>query len=359
MERRAEQRGVRGSFDLVSSPNLRPATRNPRPMGKFLPFSALLLILLASTVSMSGSAQFLPFVETLPEGKIDWDNGFFYGTGQGYPHLNGGSRARALKVAQAKALSAILQVASGLRVDDRRTLGELEKEKAVIQIRALVRYEPFREEYVEDSRNSFYRVTYKAPMKGVMGLTRQIIPHLRSRPPAGATPDPGGTVSMPEEETWLVLDGRGLGRGALQPALFPVIVNDKGEILSDINTVEEHALVQQGMARYVVTDKSREEIMAGLHAKGPEGLARLFGPSSAMAQEKSERKRQARYIVKDVTQVQGLRRTNLVISEADAKDLKEEDGSSQILRKCRVIVVVSSSAGGIEGTLPVHLARQR
>jgi hypothetical protein len=68
------------------------------------------------------------------------------------------------------------------------------------------------------------------------------------------------------------------------------------------------------------------------------------------------RKKRERYIVTDVTAIQGLARTNLVVSAQDAMNLKAEDVSSKILQKCRVLVIVSSPIGGIEGTLPTQLA---
>ena len=52
-------------------------------------------------------------------------------------------------------------------------------------------------------------------------------------------------------------------------------------------------------------------------------------------------------------------RANLVISESDARNIREEDASSQILKKCRVIVIVSSSIGGIEGRFLPHIALGR
>lgn len=310
---------------------------------------------------MAANAEFFPFVETFPSGRADWDNGYFYGTGLGYPHLNEGSKAKALKVAQANALSAILQVASGLRVDDRRTLGDLEREKVIIQIRGLIQYEPREQEFVQEGKEPFYRVTYRAPMKGVKGLTQQLLTHLRPQPTAGG--DTGiGEQSSSEDETspWLILDARGLSRQSrARPALFPKIVTEKGETVSDFTTVEERALVEKGMARYVVSDRSREDLMSMIRQERAASLVRLLSPPRAFAQEKGERKRQAKFIVKDVTQAQGLAKTNLVVSDADAKEIREEDASSQILKKCRVIVVVSSSLGGIEGRLLDPLALSR
>jgi len=145
----------------------------------------------------------------------------------------------------------------------------------------------------------------------------------------------------------------------VSPALFPKIMTEKGETLSDVSTVEAEAASERGMARYVVSDRKPQEFTAVPGLKKHPVLVRLFSTPPAWAQEKQERKRQTKYIVKDVTQVQGLAKTNLVISDADAKELKDEDSSSQILKRCRVIVVVSSALGGIEGKLFEQLALSR
>ncbi len=53
----------------------------------------------------------------------------------------------------------------------------------------------------------------------------------------------------------------------------------------------------------------------------------------------------------DAVQAEGLKKTNLVISQSDADQLKKEDISSQVLRECRVIVIVNSPIGGVEGNI--------
>jgi hypothetical protein len=334
------------------------ATRNPRRTRRRSLLLVFFLLALGGAFSFASTAKFQPFIERFPGGKVDWDQGYFYGTGVGYPHLNQGSKAKALKVAEAGALSAILQVAAGLRLDDRRTLANFQKEKAGIRLQALIRHEDVEKEFVQEGKMPFYRVSFRAPMKGIQGLTRGLLPYVRS----GILPERIGVKPEQEEEAdegapWLVLDARGLApASSVQPALFPKIVTEQGETLLDLNLADEGALVQRGMARYVVSDKSREEILAGVEQEGRAALTALLGLRLALAQEQRERKRQGKLIVKDVTQVQGLQKTNLVISEADARDIREEDASSRILKKCRVIVVVSSSVGGIEGWLPGRLA---
>lgn len=322
---------------------------------------ALILFFLLLSSSQARNEKFSPFIEPFPNGKIDWDRGYFYGVGIGYPYLNKDSKARALKVAQAGALSAILQVASRLRVDDQNTLADLEKKKVIIQIRGLVYYEPYERKFIKEGDHPFYRVTYRAPIKGVKGLTKKLLPHLRSRP--APVPDfPGHEVIEDKDELspWLILDARGLEQQVTaKPALFPKIVTEGGETVYDLDTVEEGALVKRGMARYVVSDKSHEELGFMPGKRYCLGLIDLFSPQIARAEEKRKRKKRGKYIIKNVKQAQGLMKTNLVISESDAIDIRKEDASSQILKKCRVVVIVSSSLGGIEGRLLDYFALSR
>ena len=321
------------------------------PKRKINPFFLLLLVsvIFSPGSSPAGSKLFSPFVESFPNGKIDWDNGYFYGTGIGYPHLNKGSKARALKVAQAGALSAILQVASRLRVDDRQTLRDLAGENAVIRIKGLVRYEPHERIYIKKGEKPYYRVTYRAPMKGVKGLTKQLLNTLKSTSSSWKEfPEKGDMEDRDESLPWLVLDARGLERlSPVNPALFPKIITESGETVYDLTGVDEGALIGRGMARYVVSGKGRDELLS---AGGRTfRLTDLFSPAAVFAEEKHRRKRRRKYIVTNVKQVEGLRKTNLVISEGDARTLRKADASSKILRQCRVIVIVSSPLGGIEG----------
>jgi len=320
-------------------------------------FTLLFLILLCVFV-WAEDGVFSPFIETFPKGKIDWDSGFFYGTGIGYPHMNAGSKARALRVAQAGALSAILQVASRLRVDDQHTLSDLEEKKVIIQIKGLIYYEPHEREFIKESNHPFYRVTYRAPIKGVKGLTKKLLTQLRSRPLSIQDfPNENVIDSADGSLPWLILDARGLQQqSAVQPALFPKIVTEEGETIYDLNKVEAASLVKNGLVKYVVSDKSHEEIGSLSGKRSFVSFLDFLSPPLAQAEEIHKRKRRGKYIIKNVSQSQGFMKTNLVISESDARDIRKEDASTQILKKCRVVVIVSSSIGGIEGSLLNHLA---
>jgi hypothetical protein len=303
---------------------------------------------------------FKPFIESRPNGKVDWDNGYFYGVGQGSLKLNGNSQTQALKVAQAGALSSILQVAAQIRVDDHRTLLDLEQQKIIIRIQGLIEYEPFDQQTVKKGGDSFMQVTYRAPLRGVKGLTRQLLTYFReSVTPLQETPVSQSQAEADASLPWLVLDARGLTPDrSPQPALFPKIVTEEGETVSDLNTVDDRALMEQGMMHYVVSNKKPEEISLNRPGHLLAVFKKFIGLATAWAQAQNLPQKRGRYIVRNVQQTQGRGRTTLVISAADAKALKSESETQQALQKCRVIVVVSSSVGGTEGFLPEWLAQR-
>lgn len=310
------------------------------------------------THSTAAEIPFVPYVEPHPDGRIDWDDGMVYGVGKGYVHLNQDSRERALRAARALALQSILKVAAGVRLDDKDTLESLGASGRVeIRLSALVRHEEYETVWLDDDvRGPYARVTYKAPLKGVEGLTKVLLTRLRETPaewdrfPVKA-PFPPAPPSA--DVPWLVIDARGLPVDqGVNPALFPRIRSVAGDTVYDLGSVREAALVERGMAGYVNLDRAYDELLAF----GPRRLSRLrslFEPGAARAQDRPSRARRGQFIITNASQAEGLNRTNLVISEKDARKIKEEDAASDILKECRVIVVVSDAIGGIEGELMV------
>jgi hypothetical protein len=162
-----------------------------------------------------------------------------------------------------------------------------------------------------------------------------------------------------DDKPWLVLDARNLGMGQkVEPALFPKIKSASGETIYELKEVDKAALANRGMMKYVVSDESREELRsdAGSIERILARAGILFPVQEAFAAQKTKRRKRNKLIVKKVEKLQGLAKTNLVISENDARHLKAEDRASQILKKCRVIIIVSSSIAGIEGKIKHFLA---
>jgi hypothetical protein len=277
-----------------------------------------------------------------------------YGVGKGYLHLNKGSRTHALKAARALALQSILKVAAGVRLDDRDTLETLGASGRVeLRLSALVRYEEHETVEAKEGDKALIRVTYKAPLRGVEGLTKRLITELRKAPSAWDRFPAKGTVEKSEPmegQPWLVVDARSLPRDAtVKPALFPQIRTQDGETIYDLDRVREASLVDRGMARYVILDPAHD----GLLSCGPFFLHRLralVSPTAAWAGE-TKKKRRTGFVLTNAKATQGLKKTNLIISKQDARRIQQEDASNNILKDCRVIVVVSSTLGGVEGRL--------
>ncbi len=324
-------------------------------------WKALLIIccILLSMVSIGiAGKQFSPFIQSFQNGWIDWDQGVIYGMGRGYIDKNRGSRVYAMRAARTIALGSIVKVAAGMNLDDRNVLGNLGKERVAINIKALVHPEFHKREFVENDPRPYYEVTLKTPVSGVNGLTSKLIDVFKS--------NPGVWKAMPklaahselkdEDDPWLVLDARGLGQeNEVQPALFPKITDESGDTVYGIDMVDENAMVQRGMAKYVVSSESQEHLRSENESLKYilAQIQDLLSVQEAYAGQK--RKKRRRLIVKDVYQASGITKTNLVISGSDAHELKEEDASSQILKKCRVVVIVNSPIGGVEGKISDYI----
>ncbi len=350
-----------------------------------LPAALLLSVRLLSPIPCSAeepdTPTFSPYVETWPDGRIDWDRGEIYGIGRGYLHLNGNSKGRALRAAQVLATAAILKIASGIRLDDRTTLQKLGRGRQVIDLRALIRYEEAGTRKTSDDRGEYFEVTRRAGLKGVEGLTAKLLDRFGAEPDLWngfpkpePKPEPRNQTGDAESDLWLIIDARKItAESGIRPALFPEILTPDGERVYGLEDVDRSALVRRGMARYVISDAPADQwgSAAKPEKKGPEkeGVEKMVDrllslwESEAFAQEKdgandgapedekNRRPRRRRYIVKDATAAQGLSKTNLVISENDAKAVRAADANSSILKKCRVIVVANSPLGGIEGHL--------
>jgi hypothetical protein len=313
-----------------------------------------ILLTLATPSLGDDDGPFQPFIEKYPEGWIDWDAGIIYGVGKGYLHLNGNSSNRAQRAAQVLALQAILKMAAGIRLDDRQTLEKLGDGKVVIYLKGFIRFTEHQSTFKDQAPHPYHEITLRAPLTGIDGLTSKLLRHLESKPETWQD-FPVRTVRPKDEsddQTWLVLDARPTAASAhVQPALFPKITTPSGNVIYELKNVDEEAVVARGMARYVLSEQTADKLQTS--GTGWDALLgqvdALLSLREAHAEDKPKRQKRRRYIVKQVQEAQGLMRTNLVISENDARQLEEEDASSQILKKCRVIVIAASPIGGIEG----------
>lgn len=315
----------------------------------------ILTILLLSTqpVFAQNNTLFTPHIERYSQGWIDWDKGLIYGTGRAYITSNRGSRIKAMTAAQLVAAANIVKLASGIQLDDRRTLKKLGNGTFILKLKAFLRYREHQRNFVKNVQQPYAEVTLVTPMHGVEGLTAHLLRELKKQPlqwQKHPLPDPVARHANPDDP-WLVIDTRQLPRtAAVQPSLFPKVSSASGQTIYDLNRVYKSAQTKRGLARYVHSNASVEQIMLAFdpaeQTRWPAWVQWLNPVKTAWARPRSRR---PRYIVTSAQQVRGMARTNLVISSSDVMRLRQEDAASQILKDCRVIIITSAPIGGIEG----------
>lgn len=321
-----------------------------------------LLLLLAQTLPSTAAEIPLddarPYEEKYDEGWIDWRDGMIYGVGRASLEKNGGSKLKAMRAAKAIARGNIVKLAGKIQLDDNHSIDSWGGKQIATVLKAVIHDSEISGELHARNSEPYYQATRAAPIKGVSGLTRELLPHLKSANYLGLPAESStATIAEDEDTDWLVLDARGLqGMDRIKPALFPKILSSGGAIIHQVSGVNPSALFKHGMVEYLVADPLNTSSVSDDPAGKIEldWLLTLMGVSPAEAEERRRRRREE-FIVTKVEASQGLAKTNLVVSDQDARKLKETDASSGILKNCRVVVMVSGSVGGIEGKLrPQH-----
>jgi len=352
--------------------------RSGRRPARLVALIALCLLCLPAISASVDEGRFAAYIEQHANGWIDWQHGLIYGVGRGYLNKNGNNRPLSQGVGGVLASGNIVKLAAGLHLDDVHTLESLGRGKVTINLKAFIRDKQFKSTYVENGDDPYFEIVKVADMKGITGLTAKLLDHFNKEQDWQDLPvrnlEPRADLGD-EGEPWLLIDARRLGNNARpQPALFPKIKSESGAEVYDVKQVEEAALINRGMMSYVTTTATTEELRsdsrlvdrllasAGLLVGVGEAQAKtelrslgipvVAAPAAAPEAPRPERQKRGRYIVKNAKDVQGLAKTNLILSAEDAMELQAEDANSQILKKCRVVVVVSSPIGGIEGALP-------
>ncbi len=273
--------------------------------GRLWPWG-LVVLSLCGVVGLVGSGEAQWFstdsrvLEPLPHGHVNWTDGVILGrdsaTGTLRPKAGAATSQAATQLARQRVHMALMQV----RLDARQTLGErlgqggdTPQSLAALATRAEV-------------------VAMRYGASGEVEATVQVA----MAGPLTALVLPPGTGIRPENEprseavhSGIVIDARGL---AIQPALFPRLVDAGGQLLYAPEVVETEAAVQQGYVAY----------------------AKAFDQPPAQARIGE------RPLVLRALRVVDAARVDLVLSEGDAARLREYAATRRLLQQCRVLIVM-------------------
>lgn len=335
------------------------------------------------------------FVQKYPQGEINWGTGVVLAYGKGVISAadTANSEEGAARAAEVDAKGHLLEIINDIPVDDRMKTGD--DKRMSFALEGFVQGA----EVVTRSRvGTTVNVTVQAPLRGLKGLTMTILgyytpevappppepeqpqtppkpekpkhpakppkpePAQPGQPKAEATPEatpgttpPAGAETKPQikepasqtsEYTGVVIDARAV---AVAPAMFPKVQDTNKKDVYNVKDVNQDDLQKRGMASYATV--SRDVNITRMFPKALV-LAVHYMPEGAGDASKTKRRQGYKPLVVKAAGADGKTiKANLVISEEDARKLQQLNQSTGALKQCRVVVVVSSEIGGLEGRL--------
>jgi hypothetical protein len=239
-------------------------------------------------------------LETFSQGQVDWTNGLVLSHDSATSAGRQGTEATAFQAATQAARQGLLRLFDQVRFDATQMLGQAVRQgeapqqalAALVAQAAVVETQYFPRGRVE--------TTVQLPFAGQ--FTALLLP-------AAASVAPDSEPKTEAVHTGVVVDARGL---ALQPALFPRIVDERGQTLYAPESVDREAAIQQGYVAYAkVFDQAPAQARIGEHP-----------------------------LVLRALRVAGESRVDLVLSDADATRIRDYAATRRLVRQCRVLIVM-------------------
>ncbi len=272
--------------------------------------------------------DYSPYVEKFSNGEINWQEGFVVARGKGLIP-DSGDVAMAMRAADVDARGNLVKIMNGIRFDGDSFIGD--RSDALIRLKGFIRGA----EKIGGKKNGkFYEVELKAPIKGVTGLSSELINLASNNKMPNNALARASFEKLADNQSVIVIDARKTG---LNPALFPVIKSADGKVIYSKDMVNKDSILKNGMMSYVTGDEILQAMFKDMNC------------IVVQTQTKKKRRRGYQTIKVKSSDSDGKLKANIVVSAEDAKKLVKADKESGALRKCRVVVVMDSEIGGIEG----------
>ncbi len=339
------------------------------------------IIALAAVVTLTVMAvqgPLKPYREKLPEGSVDWDQGWIRASvtvplKSGVPE--GQARVQARRVAVMKAQAAALRIAMRLPVNSERRLDSYEALR--IHVRGIV---AGGEVISEGVRGRRYELAYQVPINGVRGIASEVAtvtlpppeavpaprketapthPKKQAEPRRQAAGEPGPGAKAPEKPkvaslasfSSVTVDASHTGA---RPAIQGRILDPDGNEVYGVKTVKPLVARERTLARYVTKNPS-EGSSQGASWLAPEKLgafplALISPPQFLLAQRKpSERPRgREQSFVIHAEGASGKLKSDIVVTRETAEQLRKLDAETGALTNGHVVVILRADVGGVE-----------
>jgi hypothetical protein len=262
----------------------------------------LILLSVALPLLTGARTSWAQALTDMIDGGVNWTRQIMYGKGIGVAQSAAASepgRALAIKAGAALARRELLALVRGLRIDSATTAHDAMTPNSVVEARVGSVVQRAQLVDVRELGGGAVEVTVAMPVTGE--LAALLLPPGRSRPPRPLT----ATIIY----TGLVIDARGLG---VKPALALKVVSEDGQEVYGFSVADRTWVIQQGMAGYSTNLPA---------AQAHERVAHRPLTIKAMA-------------------AAGANKTDVVVSNSDARVLLGAGQNLAFLEKARIMVVV-------------------
>jgi hypothetical protein len=249
-------------------------------------------------------------VEQMLKGSINWSEGVVQAVGIGAPsekhYGKPSARPMALRAAKLDAMRNILEAINGVRIDGSTIVRDYAVESDIIRskVEGMIQgAEVVKQEYLSDGT---IEITMAMSLRG--GFSQLVLPD-EIKPLESVKPLMTPMKHSSAVYTGLVVDARGL---SARPAMSPKILDETGQEVYGSAFVSREYAVQQGMSGYA---------------------------KDIAAAQSNQRVTDNPITVKGL-RTEGLGRSDIVISNADASALRSASENLSFMKKCRVMIVV-------------------
>jgi hypothetical protein len=287
--------------------------------------------------------QMKNFVQKYPQGEINWGDGFIiaHGKGEITSPKDPNAEAKAARAAELDAKAHLLEIINDIPVDDQVRAGGEKKMSFALQ-----GFVQGAQIAAQTKSGTTVTVTVQAPIRGVKGLSMTILGYYTPEPPAVAEAVQPTALPDADNFTGVVIDAR---KVPVNPAVFPKIKDTKNHDVHSVQSVNREDLEKRGMASYAVVARDVEISRLFPHAAV---ITIAYMPEGDQSAPSKQKRRQGyKPLVVTAVDAGGQLKANLIVSEEDAKKMKTVDEKTGAMKQCRVVVVVSSEVGGLEGLL--------
>jgi len=323
------------------------------------------VLLVACTVTfaaLGGVDPEAPYRETV-SGSVDWDAGWIRAEAEVPLPAAGPSTAQARvdarRVAVLKAQAAALRIAMRLPVDSERRLESFEALRT--RVRGIVSGGRVVSEGDRDGR---YVLTLEVPINGVQGLASEVaLVTLPAPPPEPAPPrrtpsDPPAPRAEPTPPpsrelssfATVTVDAREAG---VRPALQPRILDPAGREVYGIKTIKPLRAREGMLARYVTRPAASQGRfrLTDPHLSPALPLALAALPRIERAQRPPSTRPRGEEAAIEVKAMgaSGSLGADILVTEEEARRLREAEAATGALSEGRVRIVVRPDVGGVEG----------